>query len=178
MWLLALTAAPAWAGTWTAAGGPAFTGGELPDGHYSSIAPFVAANYGWRFLFVESWLGGSASLLRSDAGSGAQAAAPLQAEFGAGLGSRSVSAGFYLSAGLSGPGGGLYAQVSFPGGAGMERWGVEARTLSYDRANSAGLALLLRVQPSSGGSRKGKAKAEETPAADEVHHEDPYGVRL
>lgn len=166
MWLALVSSAAA--GQWTFAGGPAVTGGETAEGGYTSVAPFVAGNYGWHVWFLESWLGGSASLLRGSDGNREYATAPLQGEVGAGIGGRTFSAGLYLSAGFSGGGGGLYAQLSLPAPGKLERWGVEARTLSY--GGDSGVAMLLRLQPAPRGTRKAPPPPEE----DGVHHADPY----
>lgn len=167
LWLPLVAAAAA--GQWTISGGPAVAGGTTAQGNYTSIAPFIAGNYGWHTWILESWLGGSASLLIASDGTRSYLAAPVQAEVGAGLGGRTFSAGVYLSAGFSGGGGGLYAQLSFPTSGKLERWGVEARTLSYAGGQNGGVAVLLRLQP-------GKKAPPEAPAPnqDGVHHEDPY----
>lgn len=169
MWLALVTAAVA--GQWTVSAGPAVTGGSSPQGDYASISPFIAGNYGWHAWIFESWLGASASLLRGVDANGEYATAPVQGEFGAGLGGRTFSAGFYVSAGFGGGGGGLYAQLSLPAPGKLDRIGLEARTLSYEGGQNQGAALLLRIQP----GKRGAAAPTPSAPTDEVHHDDPYG---
>src|SRR5438105_4428134 len=57
MLILTLAAAPAWAGHWTLAGGPAVASGSYSGGSYTAISSFVALNSGAHIWLCEAGRG-------------------------------------------------------------------------------------------------------------------------
>lgn len=155
-------------GSWSA--GAAFGGGEAGSESWSTAAPFVAGAYHARLLILEGFVGASASALLGRDDGETVLAAPLQAEAGLGLGTRTLGVGWFGSQGLGGPGGGLYAHLTLPGPTWAERIGAEARIFAYPSTDTGGVALLLRVEPGHGG----KARHDREEGGDDVHHDDPY----
>lgn len=146
--LLATMLVPeAHAGHLSVAGGLAAGGGTNSAGDWSTVGPAATLSYTGRLLILE-WMAGASSYgLLAPHGTGTVLAAPLQLDLGAGIGVRAVSVGVFSSFGYSGPGGGLYAQVTAPGAGWTRRVGLEGRVFSYGRLDTAGAALLLRVEP-------------------------------
>lgn len=155
-------------GSWSA--GAAFGGGEAGSESWSSAAPFLAGAYHARLLFLEGFVGASASALLARDDGETVLAAPLQAEAGLGLGTRTLGVGAFGSRGLGGPGGGLYAHLTLPGPRWAERIGAEARIFGYPSTDTGGVALLLRVEP----GRGGRASHDREDGGEDLHHDAPY----
>lgn len=147
--------------------GAGFIGGESPRGAYSSASPVLAGTVDWRFAFVETWLGLSATAFMAPYDGEIVPAALLQGEVGLGLGNPNLSGGVFLGAGLSGGEGGLYGRALFPGPSWAPRLGGELRLFHLGTTDSAGAVLLARAEF---GGRKRAPKAPPPP----IHHDDPY----
>jgi hypothetical protein len=126
--------------------GPVVGGGTSTRGTYFSAAPATAVSVTWHLGALESWLGGSASLLMAAQGDDVVPAALLQGELGLGL---------------SGPIVGLYARATLPRRDWLGRLGLESRLFYARGTDTTGLALLLRVEPDwTGADRRARARAE------------------
>jgi hypothetical protein len=174
-------------------------------GWYQSWALMGSADLTVRLGPLEGWGALSASGFLAPIGGELSAAAPLQIEAGGGLGGRFLSAGFYLGEGISGPSWGGYGRVRFPGEGWADHFGVEGRVFSLASSGASGAVLMVRVEPRLDDRRPrghhppGLPTARQapppgppppnppppdpqpadapppSPAADEAHHDDPYG---
>jgi hypothetical protein len=141
--------------------GPVVGGGTSTRGTYFSAAPATAVSVTWHLGALESWLGGSASLLVAAQGDDVVPAALLQGELGLGVGGTAAGGGIYGGNGLSGPIVGLYARATLPRRDWLGRLGLESRLFYARGTDTAGLALLLRVEPDwTGADRRARARAE------------------
>ncbi len=153
-------------------------GGETNRGEYVSGAPMFGGTVDWRFAYVETWVGLSASAFVAPYRGGEVPAALLQGEVGLGFGNPNASGGVYVGAGLSGGEGGVYARALFPGPAWAPRLGGEVRAFHLGTTNSSGAVLLVRAE--FGGKRRSARPPPRGPPPSPpppVHHDDPYGIR-
>ncbi|MSQ00352.1 MAG: hypothetical protein EXR71_00490 [Myxococcales bacterium] len=152
-------------------------GGETGRGEYLSGSPMLGGTMDWRFAYVETWLGLSASGFVAPYRGGDVPAALLQGEVGLGFGNPNASGGVYVGAGVSGGEGGLYARALFPGPRWAPRLGGEVRAFHLGTTDSSGAVFLLRAEfgGKRGVGRPAPPPREPPPPPPPVHHDDPYG---
>lgn len=179
--LLALLVSSAHAGAVAFTLGVAAGGGEDAATSWSSVAPMTSASYMTHIWFLELFGGASSSMLLARSGTHSVLAAPLQAEAGLGIGGRAFGVGLFTSAGLSGPGGGLYGHLTFPGPGWVERMGLEGRLAGYPSTGTSAVELLWRVEPGRGQKKEERkppppAYAPEDAPTEPVYHDEPEPV--
>lgn len=179
--LLALLSSAAHAGTLAFTLGMAAGGGEDAGASWQSVAPMTSGSYMTHILFLEGWAGASSSMLLARRHDQSVLAAPLQAEAGLGIGGRAFGVGLFTSAGLSGPGGGLYGHLTFPGPGWIERMGLDARLAGYPSTGTSAVELLWRIEPGHGRRKDEKVPppppyAPEDAPTEPVYHDEPEPV--
>ena len=102
----------------------------------------------------------------------ASAPCTFKTQAGIGIGGRAFGVGLMSSAGLSGPGGGIYSHLTLPGPGWAHRIGAEGRIMGYERTRTGAFEVLLRVEP--GRSRTPPPPEGPPPEPEEVHHDSPY----